>query len=194
MRLALHRPSSLLAAAALLGAGSGCPQEPPPPVADAVVVAKAKAALQPFQGALKEALTSALAVSPESAIEVCANRAPELARAASKGGIVLGRSAIKLRQPTNRPEPWLAKAMAELAAAPSRSDAYRVVPLDGGRRGYAEAIWVGAPCLVCHGESLSPSVDEKLRARYPDDGARGFRLGDFRGVFWAELDAASLRR
>ncbi len=59
--------------------------------------------------------------------------------------------------------------------------------LPTGGYGYAEPIWVQAPCLQCHGEHVAPSVDAAIRARYPADVARGFREGDFRGVFFAEV-------
>lgn len=129
-----------------------------------------------------------MAESPEAAIEVCAKRAPELASEHSKEGVTLGRSAHKLRNPANAPRPWLVPVMDRLAKAPSGSDAHEVVALDGNRRGYAEAIWVGPQCLVCHGESLAPSIAAKIDARYPSDAARGFKPGDFRGVFWVELE------
>ena len=34
----------------------------------------------------------------------------------------------------------------------------------------------------------------RLRARYPTDQATGFRAGDFRGVFWAELPERTVAR
>jgi hypothetical protein len=151
--------------------------------------ARARQALQPFKGALKAELTSALEVSPVQAIEVCTKRAPELARVHSQGGAVLGRAALKRRNPASVGAPWVEAAMQALAKEPSGSDAFRVVPLPGGRVGYAEAIWVQPMCLTCHGEALSDEVKAAVAARYPADQATGFKAGDFRGVFWAELPA-----
>lgn len=177
------RIMSTLASAAL---AMGCSKAPPVP--DDVVVAKARAALAPFKTTLREELGRALQTSPERAIDVCAQRAPELARSASHDGITVGRSAIKLRSAANAPRPWLGPVMDRLSRRPSGSEAMEVVSLPDGRRGYAEAIWIGAPCLTCHGDNLAPSIADKLRERYPDDAARGFRAGEFRGVFWAELE------
>jgi hypothetical protein len=188
----MSRPAAILAAG-LFVAAAGCRKAPsasPPP--DDVVAARAQAALSPFKAALKDALTKAVAESPEAAIEVCSKRAPELARAASRDGVVVGRSALKLRNPTNAPRAWLGPVMDELSRAPSDSAAHRVVSLPDGRRGYAEAIWVGPMCLLCHGQSVAPAIEDRIRERYPADAARGFRMGDFRGVFWAELDANAL--
>ena len=150
-------------------------------------VEQAKSALNPFKKVLKETLLEALKTSPEAAIDVCSKRAPELAQAASTGGVTVGRSASRLRNPANAPKPWLQQAMAELAKEKSGTDAQRVVTLPDGTVGYAEAIWTGAPCLVCHGKTLAPGLEAKLKAAYPNDAARGFAEGDFRGVFWAEV-------
>ncbi len=157
---------------------------------DAAVVARAQAALGPFKSGLKAELAQALAKGPEAAIDVCAERAPALARESSKDGVRVGRSAIKLRNPANAPPAWLVPVMDDLSKAPSGSNEHRVVSLPGGGSGYAEPIWVGPQCLGCHGESIAPALDAKIRERYPSDAARGFRQGDFRGVFYAELDAA----
>jgi Protein of unknown function (DUF3365) len=148
---------------------------------------QAHAAVNPFKKALKEALFKALEVSPESALEVCSTRAPQLAKEASSASVTVGRSAFKLRNPGNAPRPWLEKAMRELAAEKSGTETSRLVTLPDGTVGYAEPIWVVAPCLVCHGKTLAPGLEKQLTARYPNDTARGFELGDFRGVFWAEL-------
>lgn len=150
-------------------------------------VEQAKAALNPLKKALKETLLKALAKSPEEAIEVCATRAPQLAKEASSDTVSVGRSAFKLRNPKNAPKPWVQKAMTELALEKSGTEAHRIVTLPDGTVGYAEAIWVAAPCLVCHGKEVTPTLDAKLKKAYPNDAARGFELGDFRGVFWAEL-------
>jgi hypothetical protein len=76
--------------------------------------------------------------------------------------------------------------MAELAAAKKEGD-YRVVPLPGGKVGYAETILVKPKCLLCHGDKVSPGVAAKLADKYPNDAARGYSEGEFRGVSWVEL-------
>lgn len=156
---------------------------------DAQQVERAKSALMPFKKQLKETLLDAMKTSPMAAIEVCAKLAPELAKAASKDGVTVGRSAFKLRNEANAPKPWLEAAMKELSAAKPGSDASKAVALPGGRVGYAEAIWVQAPCLVCHGDNVAKPVQAELDRRYPKDAAKGFKEGDFRGVFWAEVEA-----
>ncbi len=156
-------------------------------VLSAAPVDQAKAAVNPFKKNLKEALFKALETSPEAALDVCSQRAPELAKAASSPAVTVGRSALKLRNTANAPKPWLATAMAELAKEKSGTEASRVVVLPDGTVGYAEPIWLAPPCLVCHGKTLAPGLEAKLKAAYPNDAARGFEAGDFRGVFWAEV-------
>ncbi|MFO0548399.1 MAG: DUF3365 domain-containing protein [Polyangiaceae bacterium] len=175
--------------AALTATGCASKEKKAPPPTDAETTTRAQAALTPFKKSLKEALVSELAKSPVSAIAVCADKAPALAREASKGGVRVGRSSARLRNPDNKPPSWLVPVMDDLAKEPSGTAASRVVDLGDGRRGYAEAIWVDTMCLTCHGSSVSPEVEAELKSRYPQDAARGFAAGDFRGVFFAELDA-----
>lgn len=46
---------------------------------------------------------------------------------------------------------------------------------------------VGAVCLQCHGENISPAIATMIKERYPADRAIGMKLGDFRGVIVAEV-------
>jgi hypothetical protein len=172
---------ALVAAAAwLLGA------DPEPDLAAARE--RGAAAIRPFREAMQQALAAALAKSPAAAIDACRVEAPRLAREASSGGARVGRTSHKLRNPANAPAPWMLPLLEAYLADPARREP-RAVALDGGRVGYAEPIFLQAPCLVCHGESLAPGLAARIDALYPQDQARGFRTGDFRGLFWAELDA-----
>lgn len=153
----------------------------------ATPVERAKAALDPFQKTLKDALLAALAKSPEAAVAVCAKEAPELAKAASRDGVVVGRSANRLRNASNAPSAWVKEAMTKLSKAKSGTDAHVVMALPEGRVGYAQAIWLAPPCVTCHGKAIAPALDAKIKAAYPQDEARGYDVGDFRGVFWAEV-------
>lgn len=46
-----------------------------------------------------------------------------------------------------------------------------------------KAIPTAALCVKCHGETIDPEVEAKLKALYPNDQARGFKEGDLRGAF-----------
>jgi hypothetical protein len=62
-----------------------------------------------------------------------------------------------------------------------------IVQLEDGGVGYVEPIYVKRICLACHGSALSPSVASRIDEHYPQDEARGFKEGDFRGLFWVEF-------
>lgn len=170
---------------------------PPPALLDGErdqkAAERAKAVLAPFKKAMKETLTRALETSPEAAVEVCSKKAPELAKAAAKDGVVVGRAANRLRNPENKAPDWVVPVMEELSKAAPNTEASKVVRLPGGKRGYAEAIWVAEQCTLCHGANVTPQLDAKLKAAYPKDAARGYKPGDFRGVFWAEVSPAPAR-
>lgn len=176
---ALTKAVSLVALLAVVGCRSG-------DAGPADAEARARAALAPFKASLKEALTTALAEGPEKAVEVCAAKAPALAKAASKDGVVVGRTSSRLRNPANAAPAWVVPLLTELAGDKSGTEAKRTVALGGGRYGYAEAIWIQPPCLACHGATVAPGVASAL-ARYPADQAKGYALGELRGVFYAEI-------
>jgi hypothetical protein len=175
MRAALLIPIALLASSAAVAA------EP-----RAAATEKARAAVGALKKSLKEALVTALKTGPEAAIEVCAAQAPVLASKASTGGVVVGRSALKLRNPANAPAPWVGDALKKLAAKPVDGESL-VVDLGKGKFGYAETVLTQPMCLTCHGPAVAAPVAKLLAARYPADQALGFNAGDFRGVFWAEV-------
>jgi hypothetical protein len=138
---------------------------------------------------LKQALTAALADGPGKAIEVCATVAPQLAAAASTGGITIGRATTRPRNPANAAADWRAEAIAHFEAMTpvARDAAVFTRELAGGGLAYAEPLVIQDLCVVCHGASLAPEVAQTLAARYPDDRATGYKTGDLRGVAWAEV-------
>lgn len=166
------------------------PASAPAPSSAEEAVASARAALAPFKKELKETLSKALADGPVAALSVCAGIAPQLAKRASSERVAVGRSALRLRNPDNAPRAWLKPLIEELAQLPSPEGQYRVRPIDGGRHGYAEAIVLQPPCLLCHGKNVASDLAALITARYPSDQATGFEVGQLRGVFWAEVTGA----
>ena len=173
---------------------------PVPPAAPAVPAAtdtaaataattRAKAALKPLKEGLMGALKAALAAGPPAdAITVCRDQAPAIAAAASRGGVTVGRTSAKLRNPNNAPRPWLAPLLAEYnGKRAGEAPPSRVVPLPDGGFGYVEPIFTAPLCAACHGATLDPAVETRLTALYPSDQARGYAEGDLRGLFWAEV-------
>ena len=167
------------------------PSSVSPPLSKQEATALAQAALAPFKKELKETLTKALADGPAAAVSVCAEVAPSLAKRASSERVTVGRSALRLRNPQNAPQAWLKPVLDELALLPSAEGQQRMVPLSEGGYGYAEAIVLQGPCLLCHGKDVAPELAAQITARYPSDQATGFEVGQLRGVFWAEVAEAS---
>lgn len=132
--------------------------------------------LAPFKAELKSALQAGMEDGPAAAIEVCSEKAPEIAASLSVDGVSMGRSSHKLRDPTNTAPTWL-----EFGTEPVVAD------LGDGRHGYAEPIFTQPLCLVCHGSVISPEVAASIEERYPEDEATGFEVGDLRGMFWVEF-------
>ena len=48
---------------------------------------------------------------------------------------------------------------------------------------YMKATSTQPVCLACHGEKIPPEVKAELDIQYPENQARGFKLGDIRGAF-----------
>jgi hypothetical protein len=109
-------------------------------------------------------------------------------RLARAEGIAAGRTASRLRDPTNAPRPWAAPIVARYADSRARDVSGFVVDL-GDRVGLIRPIVEQASCAACHGPVAN--IDARVRAtlsdRYPADRAVGFKDGDIRGWFWVEI-------
>jgi hypothetical protein len=146
---------------------------------------RARAALLPLKQKLKKALTDALQIGPENAVQVCRTQAGAIRQSLLTQGIELGRTSDRLRNPDNAPPSWVKPLLplaARDAAAPSRAQ-----HLADGRLGYVEPIRMDAICLTCHGKSIAPQVTKVLAQHYPHDRATGYELGEFRGLFWVAV-------
>jgi predicted CoA-binding protein len=152
-------------------------------------IERAQIKLQPFKERLQGALMSALEGGPENAIEVCRERAPEIARSLSVDGIEMGRTSHRLRNPANTPPAWAERLLdPELPALEGETPA--AIYLDDGRVGYVEPIRAVALCISCHGPAVDAELLSEIRLLYPQDQATGFRTGDIRGWFWITLPAS----
>jgi hypothetical protein len=180
--------ATLLLAAVLPGCG-GAPATVPE--GD---VERAREAVAVFKGQLMRELLRGLEEGgAEGAIGVCSRRAPEIAAEQSTGGVRMGRTSHRLRNPVNAPKPWVEPILAAYAEG-SETRPWVAVPLPEGRFGYAEPIRVMPPCLRCHGTQIDPEVRERIAALYPEDRAAGFEHGDFRGLFWVTMPMSEVSR
>ena len=124
---------------------------------------------------------------PAAAIEVCSKEASQFADNVGKQhGVKIGRTARKLRNPSNVVPAWATKLATEDAVDP------QFVEIDEHTAGALLPIKLQQKCLACHGpmESLAPEVRTQLTKSYPNDQATGFNEGDLRGWFWVEVPKA----
>lgn len=182
------------ALAALLLAGCAAP--PPAPVAAPpgyLEDARKLAATVPAN--LLTVLTAELnRTGPAGAIEVCRDKAPEMARAASeRSGWNVRRASLRNRNPKGVPDTWERAALerfdAQAAAgvAAPTLETYQVVSENGRQMfRYAKALPTQSLCVQCHGpvDKLSEPVKAKLRALYPNDRATGYEPGQIRGALF----------
>ena len=149
-------------------------------------MARAQENLLPFKQELKAALVGALEEGAESSIEICRDKAPAIAASVSEAGVTMGRTSHKVRNPNNAPEPWMEPLLAAYLEDPENAEP-RAVDLGGGTFGYVEPIYIESFCLSCHGITIEPEVEARIQDLYPQDQARGFRVGDVRGMFWVKM-------
>ncbi len=129
---------------------------------------------------------------PASAVAVCNEKAPQMAKAASEQtGWAIRRVSLRNRNPKAVPDAWELAALKDFdqrAAAgesPATLEKYGVVAsANGNEYRYMKALPVQAMCLACHGtaDAIPPEVAEKINATYPADKAVGYSVGDIRGA------------
>jgi hypothetical protein len=167
---------------------AACGARPPGDADVQAARAKAADAAAQLMGALFSELQAALAKGPpEDAIDVCADRAPAIAkRIGEETGLSVRRTSLRTRNPANAADDWerawLEKASA--GEAPAVDDA-EVVRRDGRYElRYVRVIRLAEMCTTCHGvpDKIPPAVMEAIRRRYPQDRATRFAPGDLRGV------------
>jgi hypothetical protein len=129
---------------------------------------------------------------PESAIAVCREKAPAMAKAASeKTGWAIRRVSLKNRNPKAVPDAWEKAVLedfdrrANAGEKPTGLEKGELVT-EGDRQvyRYMKALPTQDLCLQCHGttDRLSPAVQAKLKELYPDDKAIGYYAAEIRGA------------
>lgn len=147
-----------------------------------------KKTLMPFKKELMGTLMSKMKeAGPVAALETCHLKAMPITQKHAAKVVAMGRTSHKIRNPKNAPKQWVKPYLDEFKSG-KRKEAL-TVKLKNGHTGYLEPIYLNAKCLVCHGAKVSKPIEEALKEKYPHDQARGFKPGDFRGLFWLEVMA-----
>lgn len=149
---------------------------------------QANTIVKQFAGELKPALKNAIQSGGfEHAIDVCAKKAPAIAKALSEEtGWQVKRVSLKPRNPNAKPNHFEEKVLTSFDARqklgePANQLVYSVKDEDGFH--FMKAIPVEAVCLNCHGTNVSPTVLKAIATHYPNDMATGYSLNEIRGAF-----------
>lgn len=178
----------------LITAAPALASEPAPTPQDGRLAASRELAAA-LQGELGSRLQAALAEGgPVGAINVCRTAAPGIAtRLSERSGAQVGRTALRIRNPANAPDPGeraVLEGFAQRFAAGEGGPMEDYQSLPDGRTRYMRAIVTQPMCLACHGSTLAAPVRQALAEHYPADEATGFSAGDLRGAFVVEWPAA----
>ncbi|WP_404400103.1 DUF3365 domain-containing protein [Idiomarina seosinensis] len=126
-----------------------------------------------------------------AAIKVCNEQAPEIADSVSDQlGVSVGRTALKVRNPDNRPTSQQQEVLKQFEQQWQQSQAKgsSEVPMTTYTNSQGNEVWMKAivmqpQCAACHGSSIKPELQQAINKRYPNDQATGFDVGDVRGAF-----------
>jgi hypothetical protein len=147
--------------------------------------------------ALKTELEAAIkAGGARAAIAVCKQRASAITDQESvRAGFNIMRTSLKVRSTENVPDSWQRMVLQQFqqradAGEDPKTMEYHEIVRSKGREiyRYMKAIPTDEVCLICHGDKISPEITTFLNATYPDDQARGFKLGELRGAFSVSQD------
>jgi hypothetical protein len=188
-------------AAALLLVSSPIMLSAGEPAPDTAWVDQSRQLAMQLGGQLKAELTKAIAEGgPMAAINVCYLRAPEIAAQLSQAsGARVGRTALRVRNPSNAPDDLeravLEQFAADLGSGPIDRPLEAVFEIrrgDAVEHRYMRAIPTDALCLTCHGKTIAPDLAAAIARDYPKDQATGFEQGQLRGAFSVVWPAPSL--
>ena len=183
----------------LLGCDAASPDLSPEAGEAVVRIAEPAAAelLQTLVGRLMAAMEEG---GPTHAIEFCSSEALPLTRTVQAGlgeGLDLKRTSFRYRNPDNAPDEaeeaallYFEVAIQDNGQAPSSY----VQRISEEELRYYKPLFVGEPCLACHGasESMDPGVRRVLAERYPEDLATGYEAGAFRGLVRVSVPSSAL--
>jgi hypothetical protein len=161
--------------------------------ADALLAASRETAGQLIQQLGAQLRAELAKGSPEGAVAVCRNVAPELAgRLSRETGWRVSRVSLKTRNPLlGSPDAWEQRGLEDFdrrIAAGEKAETLEVGEVMEEPAGryyrYMKALPVQPLCLTCHGtaETIPPDVQQRLRMEYPNDRATGYRAGQVRGA------------
>jgi len=179
---------SALTAALLTGCAST-----PSPEQQAQLANDSRAAVGDLVKKLGGTLKADIAAhGPETAISVCKEKAPQIAKAImDEKNVKIRRVTTQNRNPKSVPDTWEAKVLADFeqrlakGEKPDTLEYYQVTQEEGQQTfRYMKGLVIQPLCLTCHGtpENIPDGVKAKLTELYPTDKATGYSVGMLRGA------------
>lgn len=128
------------------------------------------------------------------AVAYCQVSADDILASARSGREDIRRTSLKYRNPdnaANEQERMVLKGMQKEILAGREASAQLLV--QNGQAHYYQPILVQALCLNCHGHvesDISAETLERIDSLYPEDRARGYAVGDLRGMWHIAFNEA----
>jgi nitrate reductase cytochrome c-type subunit len=158
---------------------------------------EAKVAIMKLGKTLKgEVVKNMKANGPVSTAYFCYKNAEKLTKkvnATYKKGISVKRISLKNRDKNNYPsskdEIAMLKKLSAQAKAGKKLPKLIVEKISDNHYKVYKPIFVGKKCIVCHGDAKHRSKEayKIIKEKYPNDKAVGYKVGDFRGAFVANI-------
>ena len=129
-----------------------------------------------------------------TAITFCSTQAQALTQQINEqlpSHVKVRRTSLLLRNPANQSDATDIKIMKQYQSRINKKSSIAMLSVTatvGETTRVYKPLVVGAVCLKCHGENVSPAIAKTIQATYPTDKAIGMKLGDFRGVIVAEIN------
>lgn len=155
------------------------------------LTAEAQARITVFSAELKSNLMQAVQQGGHpNGVQVCSVIAPEIQKKLATEGWAVARTALKYRNPANKPDQWEQQNLDWMLAASQKGDSLgtlakaEIVEFQGKKTfRYIKAIPMDTMCIACHGQHITEEVKVKISTLYPADLATGFTPGELRGAF-----------
>jgi hypothetical protein len=185
-------PKHLVLSALSLALLAGCASTPSPEQ-QAKYAEESRATVGELVKKLGGTLKNDIAAhGPETAISVCQEKAPQIAKAImEEKNVKIRRVTTQNRNPKSVPDAWEAKVLADFeqrlakGEKPDNLEYYQVVK-EGDQQAfrYMKGLVIQPLCLTCHGtpENIPEGVKAKLTSLYPGDKATGYSVGMLRGA------------
>lgn len=148
---------------------------------------QAQEIVKQFAGQLKPQLQQAMREGgPPLAVKVCAETAPLIADSLSEStGWSVRRVSDRPRNPKAAMDDWETRAFRTLETRLEQGNGEALITYDTTQKGfrYVQAQVTEGLCLSCHGAVLDANTTAALELHYPNDQAKGYQLGEIRGLF-----------